>query len=305
MKPAKTTTSLEEEKVSKNEPTPAEEKTFAQKYDDILKNCKKFIKLDPALIKKAAAALKSYISTKKDTSSKKELLEDEDNFIYVTITLSKVPTKFSPKPVQISLPHAIYGEKYLTHICLFVKDPQRKFKDLVQDLEVPCLAKIIGYEKLMKNYKQYETRRKLVNEFDLFFCDKRIYRMLPKVTGSFFYRKKKFPCPLEIKGDGENIKELIEEGLKSTYLMLGNGPHYSFRMARTSMENNEIVENIMEAIYKGLPNILRDELKPSKVQSITLKTGSSPELPIYCHLGKKDAKAFLGKEKEGEKMKDE
>eukprot|EP00826_Nyctotherus_ovalis_P052855 TRINITY_DN6781_c0_g1_i1.p1 TRINITY_DN6781_c0_g1~~TRINITY_DN6781_c0_g1_i1.p1 ORF type:complete len:302 (-),score=75.20 TRINITY_DN6781_c0_g1_i1:155-1060(-) len=276
------------------------EESRLEKYKAVYKASKKFIKFDPVLIKKAFTALRKFADTNKESA--KDLLGDEDNFIYVTITLSKVPLKFSPKPVQIPLKHPIYGSQYLTHACLFVKDPQRRFKDLVQDLEVPCLSKIIGYTKLLKNYKQYENRRQLVHEFDLFFCDKRIYRMLPKVTGAFFYRKKKFPYPLEIAESGEEIADVMKEMLKGTFMTLGNGPHYSFRVARTSMDEKAAVQNVVTGIYKALPYILKDELKPSKVQSITLKTDKSPELPIYCHLSKTDAMAYLH---QAEKSKDE
>jgi len=267
------------------------EEAKQEKYKVVYKAAKKFIKFDPVLIKNAFTALKSFAETKKETT--KDLLEDEDNFIYVTITLSEIPLKFSPKPIKVPLKHPIYGSNYLTHICLFVKDPQRRYKDLVKDLEIPCLSKIIGYTKLLKNYKQYESRRQLVHEFDLFFCDKRIYRMLPKVTGSFFYRKKKFPYPLEITEDGDSISEVIKDALKGTYLMPGNGPHYSFRVARTSMETKAAIQNVVVGIYRALPYILKGELKPNKVQSITLKIDKSPELPIYCYLSKKDAAAYL------------
>eukprot|EP01022_Parablepharisma_sp_SALTPOND_P013386 TRINITY_DN1788_c0_g1_i1.p7 TRINITY_DN1788_c0_g1~~TRINITY_DN1788_c0_g1_i1.p7 ORF type:complete len:331 (+),score=43.67 TRINITY_DN1788_c0_g1_i1:7577-8569(+) len=290
----------EPEETKAPEPVPTEESRL-EKYKEIYSSAKKFIKFDPLLIKRAVDSLKTFTAASKE--KKKSLLDEEDDFIHVTITLSKVPSKFSPKPAQIPLKHPIYGSEYLTHACVFVKDPQRKFKDLVQDLEVPCLSKVIGYSKLLRNYKQYESRRQLAHEFDLFFCDKRIYRMLPKVTGAFFYRKKKFPFPLELSGDGEAISNEIQEALKNTYLMLGNGPHYSFKVARTSMKTKDAVQNVVNAVYKAMPHILRGEVKPSKVQSITLKAAGSPELPIYCYLGKADATSYLEKEKDQVKKK--
>lgn len=286
----------EESAAPREMPEAPSEESRMEQYKKIYASAKKFIKLDHELINTAVEALRSFASAKKEGT--KNLLGEEDDFIHVTITLGSVPLKFSPRPVQVPLKHPIYAPQYLTHVCLLVKDPQRKYKDLVQDLEVPCLAKIIGYEKLMKNYKQYYDRRQLVSEFDLFFCDKRIYRMLPKVTGSLFYRKKKFPFPLELKGDGQGISEQIEEALKSTYLMLGNGPHYSFRAARVSMKPKECLSNIVGAIYKALPHIIREEIKPNKIQCITLKTSSSPELPIYCHLSKIDVASYLEKGQE-------
>ena len=298
MKKAKTEEAESQEQQEEVKAVIPTEESRLEKYKELYAAVKQYFKFDTVLIKHAVDSLKAFAATKKE--SKKDLLGDEDDFIYVTITLSKVPSKFSPRPAQIPLTHPIYGPEYLTHVCALVKDPARKFKDMVQDLEVPCLAKVIGYNKLLRNYKQYESRRQLVHEFDLFFCDRNIYRMLPKATGSFFYRKKKFPYPLDFKNDGQSVSDEIQKALKSTYLMLGNGPHYSFKVARTSMATKPAVQNIVVGILKSLPHILRGEVKLSKVQSITIKMGGSLELPIYCHLGKADATSFIESEKKVE-----
>lgn len=273
------------------EPSPETQDVKKEEYEKLYKLAKQTIKLDRKLINSAISNLQTYASSQKDKG--KNLLEDEDDFIYVTITLSKVPSKFSPKPLQIELKHAIYGPKYLTHVCMIVKDPQRAFKDQVQDLDIPCLGKVIGYQKLMKNFKEYKDRRQLVNEFDLFFCDSRIYSMLPKVTGKYFYLKKKFPVPLKLAGSEKTIEETFEEAMKCTYFMPGNGPNYTIKIGRTSMNAKNCVSNIVNAVYKALPLILGNTLKPTKVQSITLKTQSSIELPIYNHLSKGDIAAYL------------
>ena len=272
------------------------EQMRAELYNQVYLATKKVVKLNRELIKKAVQNLKSFSEEKKSTA--KNLLEEEDDYIHVTITLAAVPLKFSPRPIQIPLKYPIYGPKCLTHACLIVKDPQRKYKDLAHELDVPCLAKIVGYEKLLKNFKQYKDRRQLIHEFDLFFCDKRIYPMLPKVTGSFFYKKKKFPYPIKLTDDGSNMKELMEEALKGTYMMVGNGPNYSFKVAKTSMQAKECVSNVMRAVYKAIPHIIKSEIKPTKIQSITIKTSASPELPIYSRLSKSEALAYLKAEQE-------
>lgn len=51
--------------------------------------------------------------------------------------------------------------------------------------------KVIGYTNLIKKHGMYEDKRKLCKEFDLFFCDYRIYDLLRKPMGKFFYEKKK------------------------------------------------------------------------------------------------------------------
>lgn len=85
-----------------------------------------------------------------------------------------------------------------TKVCVFVKDPSREFKDQIQDLKIPCIAKVIGYTKLKKEFKQFKDKRILLNQYDLFLADLRIYKMLPECLGKEFYAKKKFPCPLKL-----------------------------------------------------------------------------------------------------------
>ena len=60
---------------------------------------------------------------------------------------------------MISMPNAFYGEKHSTRVCMFVKDPQRAFKDEIEDLEIPCIAKVIGVDKLKRNYRQFKDKR--------------------------------------------------------------------------------------------------------------------------------------------------
>lgn len=72
-------------------------------------------------------------------------------------------------------------------MCIFVKDPARAFKNQIQDLKIPCIAKVIGFDKLKRNFKQYKDKRTLVKDYDAFLSDLRIYKMLPEVLGKEFY----------------------------------------------------------------------------------------------------------------------
>lgn len=50
---------------------------------------------------------------------------------------------------------------------------------------------MIGYTKLTKNYQEFEKKRTLCKDYDMFFCDYKIYDLLRKPTGKFFYDNKK------------------------------------------------------------------------------------------------------------------
>ena len=54
------------------------------------------------------------------------------------------------------------------------------------------LNKVIAMDKLRKNYKTYEMKRKLANSYELFFNDVNITPLLPPYLGKAFFTKKKF-----------------------------------------------------------------------------------------------------------------
>lgn len=74
--------------------------------------------------------------------------------------------------------------------------------------------------------------------------------------------------------------------------MMGNGPVYSLKIGRISMDKAELVKNIMRGVYRVIPHILTKDLAPSAIRQITIKTFNSPSLPIYNFLGEKEAQAF-------------
>jgi hypothetical protein len=89
------------------------------------------------------------------------------------------------------LPVALYNEENFSRFCIIVEDPQRTYKDKIENMDIPCIAKVIGYTNLIKKYPTYKDRQQLCNEYDLFFCDYKIYDLLKKPLGNQFYERKK------------------------------------------------------------------------------------------------------------------
>ena len=54
---------------------------------------------------------------------------------------------------MIQIDHPFHTEDQRSRICVIVKDPARAFKDQIQDLNIPCIAKVIGFDKLKRNFK--------------------------------------------------------------------------------------------------------------------------------------------------------
>ena len=58
-------------------------------------------------------------------------------------------------------------------------------------MQLDTLAKVVGHYKLFKKYPTYLDKRKLANQYDLFFADHTIYSLIPKLYGKAFYERKK------------------------------------------------------------------------------------------------------------------
>lgn len=83
---------------------------------------------------------------------------------------------------------------------MIVKDPESEFKKAIADLDIPCVADVIGYDRLRREYREFKDKRQLARDYDFFLADIRVYKMLPDVLGKEFYAKKAFPCPIKMHG---------------------------------------------------------------------------------------------------------
>ena len=79
----------------------------------------------------AAKALKQYAKKQSESVAEKALLNDEDQSIHVTFTMTQVATNPSPKPQMLTIDHPFNTEAQNSRICVIVKDPSREFKDQI------------------------------------------------------------------------------------------------------------------------------------------------------------------------------
>jgi len=248
------------------------------------------VKFNTKQLHTAIAALVDYDGK---TKQKNQLLDTEDGFVYLDVILNKLPQEHSIRPVQIKLPVPIHGEDFNTRACILCKDPQREYKDKIQSLDLPTIAKVIGYTKLTKNYQEFEKKRALCKDYDMFFCDYKIYDLLRKPTGKFFYDNKKIPFPIDCDGvptyfDSLNGSQATDyEGYLNdltnyTYFIQGNGPNYALKIGRVTQTVDELVKNIETGAVNFLGHLLSTgQLSIENVRRISLKTYNSPSLPIF------------------------
>ena len=163
--------------------------------------------------------------------------------------MRKVPAKPSVKPIKVKLAKPFNCAENMTRVCLIVKDPEADFKSTLDKLDVPCIADVIGYDRLKREFKQYKDRRALLADFDLFLADIRIYNMLPAVLGKEFYSRKKFPAPLKLHGiDDKEMQKVLNEASECTFFMPGNGPNYSVQVGTSKMSEKDVAKNCSAAL---------------------------------------------------------
>lgn len=244
----------------------------------------------------AAKALKDFAKKQAEVRERTTILTDEDQTVHVTFTMTQVPTNPSPKPQLLTIDHPYMTEEQRSRICVIVKDPARAFKDQIQSLNIPTIAKVIGLDKLKRNFHQFKDKRTLCKDYDGFLADLRVYKMLPELMGKEFYQKKKYPCPVKVHGF-ENPKDLekqLNRAASATFFTLGNGPNYSVRVGKTFQAPKEIAQNTMQALGQAIAYAtVHDEIDFERVCQISMRVGSSPELPVYNHFSQDDMEAAM------------
>jgi len=184
------------------------------------------------------------------------------------------------KPMRIEIPHPLYRDNG-SEICLFVKEPQRKYKDMVSEANISSVKKVIDVLKLRKKHTTFEAKRILCMSYDIFIADRAVLPFLPRLLGKKFFRMKRQPIPINVSGSAEALKKEIERARDSTFMFINSGPCCAVKIGNTNFSKQEIVENIirgMENIAKHIPGHWKN------IQAIHIKTSNSVALPIYNSL---------------------
>ncbi|KAK9765032.1 proteasome-interacting protein cic1 [Basidiobolus ranarum] len=231
--------------------------------------------LDSKQTLKAAGALLKH-AAKVSEANEDQLLQDEEP-IWLVVTTKKFSENSNIKPAKIPLRHPIISPG--VDICLFTKDPQKEYKQLLETKGVKRISKVMGVSKLKAKYKTYESKRDLCQSYGLFLADARIIPMLPKLIGKKFFERKKQPIPINLTVG--NIDNEVKKILSSTYMFKPNGTCMSIKIGLTSQSAQEVAENIDYAITHIVEKIPK---KWKNIQSLHIKTTESIALPIFNSL---------------------
>ncbi|KAI9277231.1 ribosomal protein L1/ribosomal biogenesis protein [Phascolomyces articulosus] len=223
------------------------------------------LQIDEAKARKAFKAL-----YKHEKQSNNNVVEG----IWLTIATKKNIDLVKSTPLSIPLRHATQTPE--TRRCLFTKDPQKTYKDMLISKKIKGVHKIIGISKLKKEYGSPEKRRELFSEYDAFLTDKRIAHLLPRILGKEFYKKRKEPMPVDLSK--EDLQKEILRAVRSTFMHFNYGNFYAVKIATTGQSDVQAFENCMGA----LPHIIKGVYGGTKnIRSLQIKTSESTSLPIY------------------------
>nr|XP_039265098.1 ribosomal L1 domain-containing protein 1-like [Styela clava]XP_039265099.1 ribosomal L1 domain-containing protein 1-like [Styela clava] len=236
--------------------------------------------LDKGQVTKAVKALKEYIAKAQKKENEKALLE-EHNCIQLQVTLHKIPA-VKEKSVYIKLPHELYKD---SEICLFTPDfdeddaekSEEYYKNLLNEKGISAITKFMPIRQVRLDYRQYESRRKLVDMYDLFLCDKSISHRLPKLLGKYLFEKRKHPWPVDIECD--DLRKEISDVIGNTrWFMSGNGSSSIMTAGKMTFSVSQIVDNIMACAVEVAKSAPRGW---NNVCSLNIKTDNSLGLPVY------------------------
>jgi len=235
------------------------------------------VKVNKKQLSKAIKALTEVVA--KRSANANPLFGSNTETIQVQITLSRIPEKAHTrmsKPVLIPIPHPLYNDS--SDVCLIVKDPQKRYKELLSEHPVSGVGsvKVIGVTKLKKNYRTLDAKRTLADAYDLFLCDKRVIEMMPTVLGTVFYQKKN-KAPIPVKLDPKDPPKRILEAVRATTLRVPGSNTLGVRIGRCGMELEDLLANAVEVIKA----VTRHFSPQNPLQSISVQATDTMALPVW------------------------
>ena len=248
--------------------------------------------VDSAQAKKAIKALYAWLKKErkeggKGASSKQSLFDsgdsNGDDFLHLTVTLKKSNPVRKDKPVRIKISHPIYSLEE-AESCLIVKDVagegKKKAKANIQEGNILGVSKVLRVSNLKKKFATHEQKRQLCKDYAVFLADTRILPLLPKLLGKTFFKKKKQPLPVDLRGGNAKWKQNIEDAIMSTYVYLSGGSCFTVRIGRPQEHSpDQILENLLEVVEKLSSMESIGEWK--NIRRMYVKTTASVSLPIY------------------------
>lgn len=242
---------------------------------------------------KAISELAQFLEREKETKStdaKNQLFDEEEDDetrkLYLQINNKKYFTdKPEFKPRLLKLSKSINDEETLK-TCLIIRDQLVSTAAEIEAIEaenLPTVSQIIPLKTLKTDYKNFEKRRQLYSQYDMFIVDDALLNLMPTVLGKIFYDSgnNKVPLPVRVTNSKETkklslvtLKNQLAKCLESTYYLPPMGATASVEIGTISSQftHDQLAENLIQVL---------SQFDESSIKSIMLKTANSPSLPLF------------------------
>ncbi|KAG6335617.1 hypothetical protein ID866_3474 [Astraeus odoratus] len=230
----------------------------------------------------AVEALHEYATKREKEQEENELLPGREQHVWLQVTVKVMQPVQKLKPIRVPLKYTLIDPRS-SAVCLITKDPQREYKDLLEQHNVKFISRVVGIEKLKGKFKSFEARRLLLKENALFLADDRVIPLLPRLLGSKWFdakKQKRQPIPVNLKR--KDLKAELERAIQSSYMHQNKGTCTSVKVGTLSQTPKQILANIQTALPAIIGHIKQGW---ENIQCLHIKTSSSISLPIWsCDL---------------------
>ncbi|KAF9221528.1 ribosomal protein L1 [Gyrodon lividus] len=246
--------------------------------------------------KRAIEALHAYAAKLEEKRAETELLPSNDQHIWLQIAVKTMQPEQKVKPRRIPIKYPLVDPR-TSGVCLITKDPQREYKDLLEQHNIKFISRVVGIEKLKGKFKAFEARRLLLKENSMFLADERVIPLLPRLLGSKWFEAKKQPIPVCLTR--KDLKGELERAIESSYMHQNKGTCTSVKVGLLSQTPKQI-QNNLETALPAIVGYIKGGW--DNIQSLHIKTSTSVSLPIWsCDLGDEEGGRWNGlKAEEGE-----
>ncbi|KAL0921146.1 hypothetical protein M5K25_008190 [Dendrobium thyrsiflorum] len=208
---------------------------------------------------------------------RKAQLFEHDDFLYLHLSVRRFPSTSRLNPYRIPLPHSLHPlDPSRTSLCLIADDSLAETARSTAAAEKLPFDSVIPLSELRTDYVPFESRRRLCDSYDIFFAERRIITLLPRLIGNYFFKKKKIPLAVNISRPG--WPEAVRQACRSTLLFLASGTGIGMKVGRVSMDREEIIDNLMAAIEGAVNHVPK---KWANIRCMYIKAAQSVALPIY------------------------
>eukprot|EP00922_Rhytidocystis_sp_ex-Travisia-forbesii_P046839 GHVS01069816.1.p1 GENE.GHVS01069816.1~~GHVS01069816.1.p1 ORF type:complete len:300 (+),score=43.78 GHVS01069816.1:216-1115(+) len=232
-------------------------------------------------LRRALEVMLVHLEEKRISSSSSSSVSDllscgVPDWLCLRFRLQYVNTITRSRPLKICLPTPLYNAGQ-HQVCVIVRDPQRKWKDLFSDHNIK--HKVIGFDKVCKRYNTIKLKRDFKDAYDIFFCDKSVAEKMPRTLGTDFIKSKRLPISIDLRED--DVEGSLDFALRCAYMYVVKGRNITVRFARTDMTTQQIIQNAQTVCEEVACFFRRDSAWRNNVFAVELFADGSCPLPLF------------------------